>query len=403
MSQPIDIQSPEFTADPGPALARARADGPLAEIAMPLVGRMLATTDDATAREVLKDPRLLRDPEPATGKSLVRTYWWLPRFMAPLMHNMLAVDGEDHARLRRLVEDAFRRRAVERMRPRLEEMADGLLDAVDPAGAVDLVGAYARPLPLLAICELLGMPEADRRRVSRWIAPLSSPTGAVSFMRALPGLWRVMRHFRRDFETVRRTGRPGLIRDLVEARAEGDRLSDDELLAMVVTLFVAGHETTVHLIGDAVLALLDDPEGARRALSDPARLSLAIEEVLRFHSPVMMTKPLHAARDLEIGGRALRRGERVTALLVAANRDPARFEAPDECRLDRRPNAHLTFGYGPHVCLGMQLARLEAHVALSRLFARYPDLALAVPRDRVDMVRRAGIRGPAALPVRLAP
>jgi cytochrome P450 PksS len=325
-----------------------------------------------------------------------QTLWFLPRFLSPLLGNLLLTDGDTHRRLRGLVDRAFARTAIDDLVPDFARMADSLLDRLPAAGAVDLKSAYARPLPLLAIGSLLGVPDEDRERIARWISPLSDP-GAMTLLLAMPGLRRVLRHFREDLEVVRRTGRPGVIRELVRAEDEGGRLSEEEVLSMVVLLFLAGHETTVHLITDAIGSLLADPRLREETLGDPDRLPLAVEEFLRFHSPVMMTKMMFAQEDLVFEGVPLRKGSRVSAFLLAANHDPARAEGPEELRAHRRPNAHLAFGFGPHVCLGMQLARAETRVAIARFFERFPDAALAEPPT---YARRFGIRGYRRLLVR---
>lgn len=391
-----NLTSPAFLADPGPTLARMRAAGPLAEVRVPLVGRCWLTTTDAAARALHKDPRFLRDPRAPTGRTMRQVLWFLPRSLSPLLSNLLLTDGEDHRRLRGLVDRAFARAAIDDLAPDIARMADGLLDRLDPSRVTDLKAAYARPLPLLAICALLGIPDADRERVSRWIGPLSDP-GLVTIARALPGLCRALHYFREDLGTVRRTGRPGLVGELLRAEDEGGRLSEEEVLSMVVLLFLAGHETTVHLIADALGSLLSDPALREEALSDPARLPLAVEEFLRFHSPVMMTKMHFAREDLVFEGVPLRKGARVSAFLLAANHDPARVEAPGELRPRRRPNAHLAFGFGPHACLGMQLARAETRVAVARFLDRFPRAALAEPPA---YARRFGIRGYRRLMVR---
>lgn len=386
---PWDLTSSAFLADPGPQLARMRAHGPLVETRVPLIGRTFVTTTDAAARALLKDPRFVRDPRGATGKSLRRTLWFLPGFLAPMFDSLILKDGPEHRRLRGLVDRAFARTAIDDLEPDLVRMADGLLDGLDPVRPVDLKAAYARPLPLLAICALLGIPDADRERVTRWITPLSDP-GPTTILRAMPGLWRVLRHFRGDLETVRRTGRAGLIGELVRAEEAGARLTDDEVLSMVVLLFLAGHETTVHLITDAIGSILSDRDLREDLLAHPARLSLAVEEFLRFHSPVMVTKMHHAREDLVFEGVALKKGSRAAAFLLAANHDPARVEYPHEFRAQRRPNAHLAFGFGPHVCLGMQLARAETRVAVAHFLARFPN---ARALEKPVYARRFGIRG----------
>jgi cytochrome P450 len=394
----LDLRDPGFLVDPGPDLARLRARGPLVRLRLPLVGEVWMTTTDAAAREVLKDEaRFARDRRHAGRGGMERVIRLLPPFVKPLTANMILKDGADHQRLRQLVDRAFARAQIESLRPEIAAIADALLDRIDPSGPVEIIGAYTRALPLQVISALLGVPEADRARVARLIAPISGPTGVLTGLAALPGLWRLTRYFRALFAEVRRSGRPGLIRELVAAEADGDRLSEDELLAMVFLLFVAGHETTVHLIDNAIGLLAASPE-ARAALADPGRAGLMVEEVLRHASPVMMTKVFHASADFDFHGQRLQRGDQVAALLIGANRDPARHEAPEVFRPDRRPNAHLGFGFGPHICVGMQLARAEAQIALERLFARFPGLGLAEPPRWSG---RLGIRGPARLWLRL--
>ncbi|MEL6840818.1 MAG: cytochrome P450, partial [Pseudomonadota bacterium] len=221
-----DLSSPEFLANPGPTLAAMRAKGALVQVKLPFVGLTWMTTTDAAARQLLKSPELFgRDPLQGTGKTLAQKYWYFPPFVKLLFQNMLGFDGAEHVRLRGLVELAFNKTSIDDMRPRLTQIADGLLDGINPSQPVDIILAYTRPLPLMAICDLLGVPQGDRSQVARWIGPLSGPTNAWGMARGLPGLWRIMRYFRADFDRVRRNPRPGLITDLVQAEAAGDRLS----------------------------------------------------------------------------------------------------------------------------------------------------------------------------------
>ncbi len=388
-----------FLADPTPVLDRMRVSGAAVRTHVPLMGEVWITTTDAAARTVLKDTdRFAHDPRLAGRRSLTADFWWLPRFLRPLMHNILTVDGAEHAHLRGLVEVAFARQSIDAMRPRLALLADDLLDRIDPRNSADLIERYARPLPLAAICDLLGIPAEDHTKVSRWIAPVSGPTTALTLFTALPGLWKIMRYFRADLVRVRAHRRPGLIGDLVHAA--DDKLSEDDLLAMIVTLFVAGHETTVHLIGNAIDALARDPHLWAMLATDPGKLPRVVDEFLRFTSPVLLTKPLFVTADTHLDGVAMKRGDKVLALLIGANHDPQRFDQANEFLPERRPNPHLGFGFGPHVCLGMQLARAESQIALERLLARFPDMnAVAAPA----YTKRFGMRGMARVMVRLRP
>lgn len=387
----------DFLRDPADRLAELRAQGPLHATRVPLIGALTLTTTDAAARELLKDEsRFARN---AGGHEIGRRFWWLPPFMRPLLRNMILMDGAEHRRLRAPVEAAFSRAAIDDLRPAIARLADALLDGLPSDRPVDITAHYTRKLPLLVICALLGLPAEDHARLTRWIAPLSGPTGLVSFLRALPGLRRTLRYLRADFAEVRTTGRPGLIRDLL-AEAETAQLTEDEVLSLVFTLFIAGHETTVHLLNDAILSLMTDPKARADFTSGKVPVSRAVEEFLRHWSPVMMTKPMVTTRDTEIEGAPITKGTQISAFLLAANHDPARFENPEALDLDRKPNAHLGFGFGPHVCLGMQLARAEAQIALERLLTRFPEARLV---DAPAMIRRTGMRGPVAVTLRLAP
>ena len=393
-----DLTDPEFLADPAPMLARMRAEGPLVETRVPLIGRMRITTTDAAARALLKDPRFIRDPMQVGGKSIAQRLWFLPPFLKPLLDSMILKDGPDHRRLRTLVELAFARATIDDRVPELERIADGILDGLDPSAPVDLVKRFARPFPMAGISAVLGVPEADRARVERWMLPLSKPS-AASVALALPGLWQVIRFFRND---IRAGGRAhtGLLRELMAAEVDGARLTEEEMLSLVVLLFMAGHETTVHMIADAVWSLLEEP-GLRDGLTNPATLKIMVEEMFRYHTPVMATKMMTAREDLMFQGVPVAKGTMVSAFLLGANHDPARWDAPGTLCPGRLPNPHLGFGFGPHVCLGMQLARAEVRVALERLFARYPDIRLAVPAIPPRYGRRFGIRSVPKLLVRL--
>lgn len=395
----IKLNDPDFLRNPAPFLAQLQASGPLVRIKVPIIGTCWATTTDAAARSLLKDSaRFLRNPASAGGRDLARLYWFLPRFMRPLMRNMLTSDGQAHARLRGAVEAGFSRAQIETLRPEITELARTLLDGLDPSAPIDITARYARPLPLLAICALLGIRPALRAQLTRAIAPISGPTGIATLLRALPGLYQSIRLLRAEIAAIRSAPRAGLLSALIHGKSD---LSDDELLSMAFLLFVAGHETTQHLISDAIYDLsTQDARRARFCSSGRDQTALAVEEYLRFFSPVMMTKPLYVAQDTSFEGQPLKTGDQILALLISANHDEARFDAPEHCKLDRRPNAHLAFGFGPHVCLGMHLARIETQIALTELFSRYPDLAPASAAPPV-YARRFGLRGIPALRVTL--
>lgn len=399
-----DLTSADFLRDPRPTIAAMQAQAAVVEVRLPLVGRVWMTTTDSGARTVLKDnTRFVRDSAPITGKTMHQRFWYMPRFMSPLFENLVNADGDRHKRLRGLVDQAFARTSIADLRPDMAGIADALIAPLSPDRPVDIAELYARPLPNQAICSLLGVPIADRARVVRMTSTLSNITGAWGLFRSIPGLWQAMRYFRGEFARVRKTPGTGLITDMVQAKDAGDALSEDELLAMAIALFLAGTETTAHLITLCVYVIATMPEARAVVLNTPDRMALLIEEVMRFYAPVFMTQPLFVAEDTVLEGVALKRGVQIAPLLIAANHDPLRFDDAGTIIPSRRPNAHLGFGSGPHVCLGMQLARAEVEVALSQLFARFPDLILANPDAPLRYAKRIGVHGLSRLHVRLQP
>jgi cytochrome P450 len=406
LSKPLDfnIVSASFKRDPFATFAAMRRAGPVIPVRLPFVGRVWVTTTHAAALAMVKDDALFVQEGRHAGRSGVPGFsWWLPRPIKLMTNNMLQKDEPDHRRLRRLVDGAFARRDVLAMRGDVEAIAERIIDGFEGRAEIDLVDAYARELPLAVICDLLGLPPAERAEFTALAQQALSINSAIGLFLAVGAFNRILDYGRRQIEAARRAPRPGLIAELVHAEEAGDTLDEAELLAMIMLLLIAGFETTRHLIADSVLALEQHPGQKAWLFADPAaRIERAVEELARYTSPVQSTKPRFVARDAEFFGAHLRRGEVIMALLASANTDPAVFEAPDELRLDRFPNPHLVFSSGVHFCLGLQLARLEAQTALSRLYARLPHLRLAAP-ERIEWVERLGVRGPKSLPVRLRP
>jgi cytochrome P450 len=401
-----DLTSVASKRDPFPGLAAMRAAGPVIPVKFPLLGKAWLTTTHAASIAMVKDNETFVQEGHHAGKASVGAAgmpWWMPKNIRLLANNMLQKDEPDHRRLRKLVDRAFARRDILAMRGRVEAIADRLLDGFEARGEADLANEYARKLPLEVICDLLGLPDADRPGFSDWTRKAFAIKGPLDLLRMMGVMERLTSYLRGQIEACRREPRTGLIADLVRDEDDGDTLSENELLSMVLLLLVAGFETTTHLIGDCVVALEQHPEQKAFLLADPAgRVERAIEELARFNSPVQMTKPRFVARDVEFLGAKLKRGELIVAYLASANSDPAVFEAAEDLRLDRFPNPHLVFSSGIHHCLGMQLARVEAQCAVARLYARFPDLRIPPP-DAIQWDGRLGIRGVAALPTRLRP
>jgi len=326
--------------------------------------------------------------------------WWMPGSIRSLAVSMLSMDEPDHTRLRGIVDEAFRRRVVLEMEARVFAIADELAAELFSDGTpADLVERYARRLPLSVICELLGLPPADRPRFIAWANSLTRLTGMASFLRMLAGIGPMRRYLEERLQAARETGGEGLIAELVRVEREGERVSNQEMVAMIFLLLGAGSETTAHLISGSVYELLTAPKWREWLEEDWSRATLAVEEFLRFVSPVQFTKPRIVRRDVELGGVRLKKGQRIMAMLAAANMDPEANPHSETLDLARKPNRHLSFGTGIHFCLGHQLARIEGRCALEALFKRWPQLELAVPRESVRWRQRPGLRAIQVLPV----
>jgi cytochrome P450 PksS len=313
---------------------------------------------------------------------------------------MLSMDDPDHKRLRDIVDEAFRRRAVLEMEPHIQAIGDELANALfAEASPADLVEHYSRKLPLSVICELLGLPLDDRPKFMAWAGGFTRFSGVLGFLSAIPNLYALKRYLERHLESVRRQGGEGLIAEIVRVERDGGQISPNEIVAMVFLLLLAGHETTTHLISGSVLELLKNPDLRDWLEEDWSRADLAVEEFLRFITPVQFTKPRYVRKDIELGGVRLRKGEKVMVMLAAANMDPQANPHPERLDLQRKRNRHIAFGTGIHFCLGHQLARIEARCALKSLFQRWPRLMLAVDESEVTWRKRPGIRAIDHLPV----
>ncbi|MBN9260119.1 MAG: cytochrome P450 [Hyphomicrobium sp.] len=394
----IDINSQEYFRDPAASLARLRTMGPVVEIRFPIVGKVWITTNQETAGRVLKDSETFTLRK--NGGAIAGLRWWMPGVIRTMADNMLTMDEPDHTRLRGIVDEAFRRRAILDMEPRIRAIADELANTLFADGSpADLVDRYARRVPLAVICELLGLPLHDRPRFMKWTNRLLNITNAAGFFGLIPTMYVMKRYLGGQLEAARRDGGEGLIAELIRVEREGGRISPDEMVAMVFLLLGAGTETTTHLISGSAFELLRDPKLRDWLEEDWSRANMAIEEFLRFVSPVQFSKPRFVRKDVELDGVHLKAGERVMAMVAAANMDPTANEAPERLDLTRRPNRHMAFGTGIHFCLGHQLARIEGKCALEALLTRWPKLALAVPEDQIRWRERPGIRALASLPV----
>ncbi|UPJ39896.1 cytochrome P450 [Bradyrhizobium sp. 40] len=398
MAPRLDFTSEAFFRDPPKAIATLRMSGPVVAIRFPLVGDVWITTTHEATAQVLKDGTnftLRKEDGDVAGLR-----WWMPNYVKTIANNMLTMDEPDHTRLRSIVDEAFRRRAIVAMEPRIRAIADGLADELFSAGSpADLVQRYARILPLAVISELLGLPLADRPRFIAWANTMSSLRNVASFFRLLFAFRKMRAYLERQLQIARVRGGDGLIAELVQVEREGGQITPDEMVSMVFLLLAAGSETTTHLISGSVYELLRNPGVRDRLAQDWSRVGLAVEEFLRFVSPVQFSKPRYVRRDIELAGVRLKKGDRVMVMLAAANMDPATHDRPDSLDLARKPNRHMSFGTGIHFCLGHQLARIEAACALEALFVRWPKLGFAVDVSQIHWRKRPGMRAIANLPV----
>jgi len=399
----FDSADPAFQRDPYPTYAFMRECAPVHSSTLENGHEMSYCFRYRDVLEVLRSPdvettgiaRDVTDPLLAQPESPLHN---LARIISSVL---LVKDGEDHRRLRGLVSQAFTPRMVESLRPRVVAIVDELLDPLTPRGEMDLIGDFAAPLPIIVIAELLGMPPEDRRQLRRWSDRLATfidgtirDAGIAAAAEAADELCAYMD---RIVERRRRAPRGDLISALVLAREREDRLSANELLGTIGLILAAGHETTTNLIGNGMLALLRNPDPLARLRREPECIGSAVEELLRFDSPVQTTSRM-PVRDVVVGGVPIPRGREVAVFLGAANRDPEIFSDPDVLDIARDQARHLSFGHGAHFCLGASLARLEGQVAILALVERLPELKLASD----DPAWRSGIvlRGLRQLPVR---
>ncbi|MFJ9937617.1 cytochrome P450 [Streptomyces virginiae] len=395
----------EFATDPYPAYAWLRENSPVHRTKLPSGVEAWLVTRYADARQALADQRLSKNPahhaEPAHAKGKTG----IPgERKAELMTHLLNIDPPDHTRLRRLVSKAFTPRRVAEFAPRVQALTDHLIDGFAGRGEADLIHEFAFPLPIYAICEMLGVPREDQDDFRDWAGMMirhgGGPRGGVARsvkqMRAYLG---ELIHRKRDDLG------DDLISDLIRASDHGDHLTEGEATAMAFILLFAGFETTVNLIGNGVHSLFMNPDQRERlqtslAAGESGLLATGVEELLRYDGPVELATWRFATEPLTLGGERVETGDPVLVVLAAADRDPERFADPDTLDLSRADNQHLGYGHGIHYCLGAPLARLEGQTALATLLTRLPDLELSVPPQ--DLRWRGGLimRGLRTLPVR---
>lgn len=394
----------EFATDPYPAYAWLREHAPVRRTTLPSGVEAWLVTRYADAKRALADPRLSKNPVHHAEHAHAKGKTGIPGERgAELMTHLLNIDPPDHTRLRRLVSQAFTPRRVAEFAPRVQELTDGLIDAFAAKGEADLIHDFAFPLPIYAICDLLGVPREDQDDFRDWAGMMirhgGGPRGGVGrSVKKMRGYLAELIHRKRDDLG------DDLISGLIRASDHGEHLSENEAAAMAFILLFAGFETTVNLVGNGVYALLRHPDQRARLqrsldAGESELLATGIEELLRYDGPVELATWRYATEPVQLGGQSVAVGDPVLVVLAAADRDPERFDDPDRLDLSRSDNKHLGYGHGIHYCLGAPLARLEGQTAIGTLLTRLPDLRLAV--DPSDLRWRGGLimRGLRTLPV----
>ena len=396
----FDPRAPGVLADPYPVFRRLQAEDPV-HWSEPLAAWVL--TRHADVKSALTDPRLSSDRiSPFLRREAVRAQPEIQELGRLVGRWAVFTDPPDHTRLRRQMNRAFTTRAVEHLRPRIEEVVDHLLGPVERRGEMDVIRDLAYPLPIIVIAEMLGVPVEDREQLKAWSDELalfvgSAVAGPAKYERAHRAVSEMTERFRGLVRQRRREPRGDLISELARAEEGGQGLTEDEVIATSVLLLFAGHETTTNLIGNGLIALLRHPEQLERLRREPALIGDAVEEILRYDAPTGAQVRV-ALEDVSLHGRTIRRGDRVFVMLNAANRDPARFEEPDRLWIGRPDAGHIAFGHGIHFCVGAPLARLEGEAAIGAIVRRLPELALA--GEPLDWLPSLVFRGVRALPVR---
>lgn len=388
-----------YIQDPHTFFKRLRQEAPARRVVLPRGLKVWLVTRYDEARAALADPALSKDSKraaPLHERQAAERGTAREIFAEALTRHLLNVDPPDHTRLRTLVSRAFTARRVELLRPRIEEITDELLDNL--AGKVDLVRAFAVPLPLTVICELFGVPSDGRDQLRSWMNTIMTAADSEAVSKSS---FLIAEYLLGLIEAKRAQPADDLLSELVLASDEADRLNAHEVTAMAFLILSAGHETTTHLISNSVLSLLRHPDQLAALRADPALLPGAVEEFLRYEGPGNTVTLRFTTAPVRLGEVEVPEGEFVLVAQASANRDPAHFEDPDRLDITRKPGRHLAFGHGIHHCLGAPLARLEGQIAIGRLLARFPGLALAVEPTELRWRNSTIFHGLQTLPVTL--
>ncbi|MEH7120477.1 cytochrome P450 [Neobacillus vireti] len=392
----IDFLNEDFIRNPFPLYKEIRETDPIYRFLMPNGHLAWIITKYKEAVEILNDSRFVTN-YPGNNQT---TEPKLPPHQEIISRNLLSVNPSDHRRLRRLVQKAFTPRMVERLRGRIEEITNQLLDRVQHKGEMNLIDDFAFPLPIIVICEMLGIPIEDQDKFREWSDVIMEGVNNPNFSQQSEQVMIEFVDYLKELIGKRRNNmQQDLISDLISVEDEGDVLTEHELYALIFVLIIAGHETTVNLIGNGVLALLEHPDQKEMLKSQPELIHSAIEEILRYNGPAEVSNIRFATEDVEFRGKHIHKGDMLFVALSSANRDSAQFINPDTLDITRGANNHIAFGKGVHYCLGAPLARLEGEIAINTLLKRMPELRLKSDQSLIEWRTGMIIRGVKEIPL----
>lgn len=397
LDKPLDLGSAAYLHDKFAILEEIREQRPVLQVKVSVMKLYaVARYDDCAA--LLKDPRFVRNRSTATGGS--RFPIPVPKSLRPVIESMIQEDDPNHKRLRDLVRRAFRPQAIEQLEANIDSYSLELLDALQHKPRFDLQREYALQIPQRMIADMLGVSRAAMPEFQRMFSVLSEGLGGLRMFRTLLfDMPKVVAFTRQLIDDKRNNPGDDILTGLIQAEDNGDKLSEDELLAMVFLLIIAGYETTVHLITNGVLTLIQHPEQREQLQNNPNLINTAVEEILRHRGPVQGTKPVYALEDITLHGTTIPKGKPVMPLFGAANHDPRAFDNPQTFDITRTPNHHLGFGHGIHFCLGAHLARAEARLGINNLLKQFPNLRLAVDENDLKLQSLPGWHRYNGLPV----
>nr|WP_261779941.1 cytochrome P450 [Paenibacillus xylanexedens] len=395
----VDFLDHSFIQQPFPVYEKLRAEEPVHRLLLPSGHAAWMVTRYEDAVNILQDGRfvtgVLDNRNDETEESL-------PPHQAIISRNLISVGPEDHRRLRRLIQKAFTPRMIERLRGRIVEISDELLDKIQAGNTreFDLIEDYAFPLPIIVICEMLGIPLKEQDKFRAWSNTIMESVNNPQMNQESDEVMKAFVDYLQELITERRNHiQHDLISDLISIEEEGDKLTEQELYALVFVLIIAGHETTVNLIGNGMLALLEHPQQKQLLMDQPDLIQAAVEEVLRFNGPAEISNVRWAAENVEFQGIQIRQGDMMLVALSSANRDSSQYENPDTFDITRKVNDHIAFGKGIHYCLGAPLARLEGEIAINALLHRLPEIRLNTDAELLEWRPGMIIRGLKAFPV----